>query len=281
MSRQSAVLSLEVPDEERPDLPLAWLAIPANDSVKLEADPFGDAHPVRRSSAQPVWKRLHIGGLVTVAAIGFTAAAGAMALTVSWFSTTAHTSGTTLSLTVAEKPPTSTNALPSPTRAAVSSSEFTEGLNALRSQMRAGQAPGPSPAPRSEVARTETVETSVAPVEPGGLEPVAAPAPTSPSKDMAAPQPGTATAEIQALLDRAKGLLAVGDIAAARRLTEYAAVTGNGEALFLLAETFDPTQLARWRVRGVRADRERARSLYQQALQQGVAEAQTRLAALP
>lgn len=25
MSRQSAVLSLEVPDEERPDLPLAWL----------------------------------------------------------------------------------------------------------------------------------------------------------------------------------------------------------------------------------------------------------------
>jgi TPR repeat protein len=104
---------------------------------------------------------------------------------------------------------------------------------------------------------------------------------TAPAIEAAASQTKMTGDEIRAMNARAKGLIAIGDIAAARRLAEYVAAGGDGGALFILATTFDPKQLARWRVRGVRADIERARDLYRQALQRGVAEAQNHLAALP
>ena len=52
---------------------------------------------------------------------------------------------------------------------------------------------------------------------------------------------------------------------------------GNGEALFLLAGTFDPVQLAALGVSGVRAEAERARHLYEQALAAGFVAARGRL----
>ena len=82
------------------------------------------------------------------------------------------------------------------------------------------------------------------------------------------------------MLERARGLIATGDIAAVRRLAEYAASSGDGRALFALAETFDPGQLARWRVRGIKADVEKARALYGQALAAGMEEARERAARL-
>ena len=83
------------------------------------------------------------------------------------------------------------------------------------------------------------------------------------------------------MLERVRGLITAGDIASARRLSEYAAAGGDGDALFALAETFDPVQLARWRVRGVRGDLEKARALYQRARDRGVADAVGRLTRLP
>jgi len=83
------------------------------------------------------------------------------------------------------------------------------------------------------------------------------------------------------LLKRARALIGVGDIAGARRVLERAARAGDGTALFTLAESYDPTVLAQWGVVGVRPDVERARALYQQALDHGFGQARERLAALP
>jgi hypothetical protein len=87
--------------------------------------------------------------------------------------------------------------------------------------------------------------------------------------------------EAKAFLDRADSRLRVGDIGGARRLLEYAGSGGSGEALLLLATTYDPAALAGWGARSVRPDPEVARALYQRALELGMTGAQERLAALP
>ena len=47
-----------------------------------------------------------------------------------------------------------------------------------------------------------------------------------------------------------------------------------------LAETYDPACLAKWKVIGIASDVDRARALYERAMNGGVAEAATRVAAL-
>ena len=47
--------------------------------------------------------------------------------------------------------------------------------------------------------------------------------------------------------------------------------------MFLLAETFDPNMLASWQTRGVAANPERARALYQRARDLGDNRAQQRI----
>ena len=118
------------------------------------------------------------------------------------------------------------------------------------------------------VARAEPTEPAVAP-SPG---PTAAP---SPSPGIAIPP-----AEVAGLLKRARELIELGDIGAARLLLERAAGANDGTALFALAETYDPAMLTRWRVQGVRPNVDRARFRYQRALDQGVGEARERLAGL-
>jgi len=83
------------------------------------------------------------------------------------------------------------------------------------------------------------------------------------------------------LLKRARALIGVGDIAGARRVLERAARAKDGPVLFALAETYDPAMLAQWGVVGMRPDVERARALYQQALERGMGQARERLATLP
>ena len=55
---------------------------------------------------------------------------------------------------------------------------------------------------------------------------------------------------------------------------------GNAQAIFLLAETFDPNALATIGAVGIRSDPARARELYGQALALGIAAAGARMEAL-
>ena len=83
--------------------------------------------------------------------------------------------------------------------------------------------------------------------------------------------------ELAALLKRAKGLLAIGDITAARLLLERAADGQEAEAAFMLAGTYDPQVLGVQDMRSITPDPAMARSWYQKAAQLGSADARRRL----
>jgi hypothetical protein len=71
--------------------------------------------------------------------------------------------------------------------------------------------------------------------------------------------------EVDPLVERAKGLIRLGDISGARLLLERAQARNAPNATFLLAQTWDPAMLRAWKVRGLRADPDLARSLYAKA----------------
>ncbi|MHB2211402.1 hypothetical protein [Methylobacterium sp. CM6257] len=75
--------------------------------------------------------------------------------------------------------------------------------------------------------------------------------------------------EVDPLVERAKGLIRLGDISGARLLLERAQARNAPNATFLLAQTWDPAMLRAWKVRGLRADPDLARSLYAKAADQG------------
>jgi hypothetical protein len=80
------------------------------------------------------------------------------------------------------------------------------------------------------------------------------------------------------LLSHAKRRIESSDIAGARDILQQAPETAMSAAMsFLLAETFDPNMLASWQTRGVLANPERARALYQRARELGDPRAQQRL----
>ena len=110
--------------------------------------------------------------------------------------------------------------------------------------------------------------------------PIPAPAPvTAPP---APPQPArTLDADTLAgLMARAKSLLTVGDIVAARLLLERAANAEDATAAFLLAQTYDPAVLGTSDARRIAADATAARDWYRKAATLGSAEARQRLAQL-
>lgn len=82
------------------------------------------------------------------------------------------------------------------------------------------------------------------------------------------------------LMGRAKNLLAVGDINAARLLLERAANAQDATAAFLLAQTHDPAVLGTNDSRTVSADAAAARDWYRKAAALGSNEARQRLAQL-
>jgi hypothetical protein len=100
----------------------------------------------------------------------------------------------------------------------------------------------------------------------------AAPQPT------AAPEPGNPQAV--RLIARANLLLEQGNIGAARNMLDRAAEMGSTEALFWLAETYDPRLLSARQTYGTQSDVAKARDLYGKALAGGVGEAKARLEAL-
>ena len=104
------------------------------------------------------------------------------------------------------------------------------------------------------------------------------PAPPQP----APPQPARAldADTLAGLMTRAKSLIGVGDIAAARLLLERAANAQDATATLLLAQTYDPAVLGTRDSRSVNADATAARDWYQKAAALGSADAQQRLAQL-
>jgi hypothetical protein len=95
----------------------------------------------------------------------------------------------------------------------------------------------------------------------------------------AAPTPRRLDAdELATLLKRAKGLIAIGDIAPARLLLERAADAQEPSAALLLAQTYDPVVLGAPDLRSVTADPAMAREWYQKAAKLGSSDAKQRLA---
>jgi hypothetical protein len=143
----------------------------------------------------------------------------------------------------------------------------------------------PPPAPRISVAVPDVAPIPPAAPPPPPTPPVAAVS-APPVAAVSAPPPPVAAvnapsaAEVAELLRRSRGHIDIGDIAGARLLLERAASGNEPSALMALAETYDPTILAKWGARGLRADPAKARALYQKAAERGIAEAKARVLAL-
>jgi hypothetical protein len=111
--------------------------------------------------------------------------------------------------------------------------------------------------------------------------PVAAP-PNSTTRALSAPQLAPADRE-RALKLHARGQeqLGRGNIYAARQFFERAAEAGLAESALALAATYDPTELARLSVLGLKAEPAEARKWYEKARELGASEAEARLRRLP
>ena len=83
--------------------------------------------------------------------------------------------------------------------------------------------------------------------------------------------------ELAMLLNRAKGLIAIGDIAPARLLLERAADAQEAGAALLLAQTYDPAVLGTPDARSITPDPAKARDWYRKAARFGSQDAQLRL----
>jgi hypothetical protein len=105
---------------------------------------------------------------------------------------------------------------------------------------------------------------------PAAAEPVAAPA-APPARKLPAD-------ELATLMNRARTLLAAGDIPPARLLLERAADAQEASAALLLAQTYDPAVLGTPDMRSITPDPAMARGWYQKAARFGSQEAQLRLA---
>jgi hypothetical protein len=136
-------------------------------------------------------------------------------------------------------------------------------------------------------ARAPAAATPVAAL-PDAASPVAPPVAASPvAASPVAPPPVAAPSarrldadELATLMNRAKGLLAAGDIPSARLLLERAADAQEPSAALLLARTYDPEVLGTQDTRNITPDPAMARLWYQKAAQFGSADAERRLTQL-
>lgn len=131
----------------------------------------------------------------------------------------------------------------------------------------------PPAAPPAAASSEQAPQTAAAPpkAEARPEPPAAQPAPQPAS------QPAVSADDARAMLARASSLIREGQIASARSLLQLALRSSDPAVAFALAETYDPRTLARWRAIGITGDVERARALYKQAADGGVAEAGARL----
>ncbi len=153
-------------------------------------------------------------------------------------------------------------------------------------------APAPAPAPvvvastapsREDISNAyQSALRSAVPAAAVAPPPSAAPPPVA-----AAPQPSPSPArqidpqELATLMKRAKDMLSMGDIPAARLLLERAAEAQDANAALMLARTYDPDVLGTSDVRNITPEPAKARAWYEKAARFGSSEAQRRLAQLP
>jgi hypothetical protein len=116
--------------------------------------------------------------------------------------------------------------------------------------------------------------------EPDAAKPVAAETVTVANARGESPANPEDAQDLARLVARASVLLGQGDIGSARIVLERAAETGNAQASFMLAETYDPLILPQWGTYGTRGDAMKARTLYAKAEAGGVKEAKQRFDAL-
>ncbi|HZR86190.1 MAG TPA: hypothetical protein VFB02_05260 [Bradyrhizobium sp.] len=122
------------------------------------------------------------------------------------------------------------------------------------------------------------------PAAPQAVAPPAAeaPMPQAPAPQAAVPQVKHIDArELATLMKRARDMLGMGDIPAARLLLERAAEGQDANAALMLARTYDPAVLGTSDVRNITPEPDKARTWYQRAAKLGSAEAQRVLAQLP
>jgi hypothetical protein len=135
--------------------------------------------------------------------------------------------------------------------------------------------------PRSETIMREETPSREAIVNSAQAPPqIQAPAARTGNEAAAPPSRTLDAATLAAMTTRARKLLALGDIAAARLLLERAATAQDGTAAFLLAQTYDPAVLGVRDARSTAPDPAMARDWYRKAAGLGSADAQQRLAQL-
>jgi len=118
--------------------------------------------------------------------------------------------------------------------------------------------------------RAPIEQRNVGPISPTAQNVIAAEPPMSPGQD-----------EVEArLIPRARALLDQGNIGAARIVLELAAEKNIAQAIFMLAETYDPAVLSAWGAYGTRGEAAKARELYAKAQRSGIRGAKERLDAL-
>ena len=123
-----------------------------------------------------------------------------------------------------------------------------------------------------------TTTLTVAPVTPTAPPAQAAAPPNSTSRALSAPQLAAADRQrALALHARGEEQLGRGNIYAARQFFERAAEVGLAESALALAATFDPAELARLRVMGLKPEPGEARKWYERAHELGAPEAEARL----
>jgi len=260
--------------EELQDDPLAYEPVPLFLSNYDDDEPrhrFGSGGE-RNISRALLWSRILKGGIAAASAAGIALAIMSMDNPLSVFANAkaslgSDTSGQ-LSATEPALPPQSVAVRPTISEPA------TDAATPRRIQPAGLTSVSPS---RDEItaAYQGAVKSKVVAIEPATQ---AAPVQAAPVE--AAPPPAArriAPDELAALLTRAKGLLAVGDITSARLLLERAADAQEAEAAFMLAGTYDPLVLGAQDMRSVTPDPAAARLWYQKAAQLGSADARRRL----
>jgi len=139
--------------------------------------------------------------------------------------------------------------------------------------------PAPAPAVVADVAPLQGTVTdaySDAPQTRAPATPPAAPQAVEPMRPLT-PQVKRSPQELATLMKRAKEMLAMGDISAARLLLERAAGS-DATAALVLARTYDPAVLGTSDGRNITPEPSKAQAWYQKAAQLGSEEAQRLLA---
>ena len=257
------------PPEQEQDDALDYEPVPLFLSNYEDDEPkhrFGSGGE-RNISRALLWSRILKGGIAAASAAGIALAIMSMDNPLSVFANAkASLAGETpgqLSATEPALPPQSvaarpTNSEPAPDNATPRRIQ-PAGLTSI-SPSRDEIAAAYQGAVKNKVVAIEPAAQAVAPVE-------AAP----PAARRIAPD------ELAALLKRAKGLLAIGDITSARLLLERAADAQEAEAALMLAGTYDPQVLGTQDMRSITPDPAAARLWYQKAAQLGSVDARRRL----